>query len=395
MMKVVILCILLALTTQKHHTIRAVESNAGEYITDGKGMPLYLYMDDSQYSGVSSCYELCAQIWPPLLVEPGQEPRGTSDLMNSKLSTLTRTDGTLQVVYNGWPLYHLSSDKIKENVGGQGLRDDNFWWAVSVEGNPITNVPVVTPRFEDSHEMKHHLEVNSNNVRIVHSNVGKYLTDPRGMPLYMYAADTQNSGLSVCYGVCAYYWPPLIVSAGAVLKGENDEVTAKLSTIIRNDNYLQVVYNGWPLYTFIGDILPENVGGQGLGDPLLWWVVSEEGNPITDADTIRPDFHQVDTTTTSSSLESTSSWDSSSSSSESDYSSSYSESDYSSSSSESDYSSSYSESDYSSSSSESDYSSSSDDSSSSDSSEERESRTYRELERSIERFMEESQHHHH
>jgi predicted lipoprotein with Yx(FWY)xxD motif len=298
-MKIILflLCILLTLTLQKKPTIRAVDSNGGKYLTDAKEIAIYVYMDDVQNSGESVCYDLCSQIWPPLLVEPGQEPRGTSDLMNSKLSTLTRTDGTLQVVYNGWPLYHLSSDKIKENVGGQGLRDDNFWWVISVEGNPISNVPIIIPKFlhteEHSSDSDKHLNPSITVISSKFEN-GNYVTDPNKRALYIYTADTPNSGVTNCYDVCAYYWPPYVIHSGSILKGETNSMTSKLSYIIRTDNYLQVVYNGWPLYYFIGDIIPENVGGQGFADPIIWYTIGKEGIPNRDVEVIIPQFYNSD-----------------------------------------------------------------------------------------------------
>lgn len=36
----------------------------GEYLTDGNGMSLYLFLRDA--SGQSTCYNECAEEWPPL-----------------------------------------------------------------------------------------------------------------------------------------------------------------------------------------------------------------------------------------------------------------------------------------------------------------------------------------
>ena len=51
---------------------------------------------------------------------------------NTLLGTLTRDDGTVQVTYNGWPLYHFSGDTAPGDTNGQGL--EGVWFLVSPTG---------------------------------------------------------------------------------------------------------------------------------------------------------------------------------------------------------------------------------------------------------------------
>lgn len=71
--------------------------------------PVYSYSKDGSSS--SACTGACAIAWPPLL------STGTPSLMSglsaSKVSKLTRTDGTTQLVYEGKPLYLYSLEGIK------------------------------------------------------------------------------------------------------------------------------------------------------------------------------------------------------------------------------------------------------------------------------------------
>jgi hypothetical protein len=62
------------------------------------------------------------------------------DAKASDLGTITRSDGTKQVTYDGHPLYYFSGDSAAGQVNGQG--SDGFgakWWLVSPAGTQITS----------------------------------------------------------------------------------------------------------------------------------------------------------------------------------------------------------------------------------------------------------------
>jgi hypothetical protein len=57
----------------------------------------------------------------------------------SDLGTITRSDGTKQVTYDGHPLYYFAGDSGPGTASGQG--NDGFgakWWLVSPSGSDIT-----------------------------------------------------------------------------------------------------------------------------------------------------------------------------------------------------------------------------------------------------------------
>ena len=83
------------------------------------------------------------------------------------------------------------------------------------------------------------------------------LTNAKGLTLYSFAPDSPTK--SVCYGSCAAYWPPVPGHASA-----GPGVTGQLGTITRTDGTTQAVYDGHPLYTYIGDSAP----GQDAGNDL-------------------------------------------------------------------------------------------------------------------------------
>lgn len=113
----------------------AYKPSLGFYLVNGTGFTLYLYTKDTPSSGTSTCYGECATIWPPfhspsgsLLLPPGLDA--------SSFGTITRTDGTKQVTYEGWPLYTYAPDSSAGQTTGQGIQ--NVWFIVTV---PTIEIP--------------------------------------------------------------------------------------------------------------------------------------------------------------------------------------------------------------------------------------------------------------
>ena len=99
------------------------------------------------------------------------------------------------------------------------------------------------------------------------------LTTAQGFTLYWFAPDTPTR--SACYGTCAGYWPPVIVT-GTPSAGPG--ATGTLGTIKRSDGTTQATYNGHRLYTYVGDTAP----GQAFGNNLnlnggLWHEMTVHG----------------------------------------------------------------------------------------------------------------------
>jgi predicted lipoprotein with Yx(FWY)xxD motif len=91
---------------------------AGTVLVDGKnGMTVYIFTKDVKDSGKSNCTSGCIDTWPALTVPAGATPSGGASL-TGKLGTITRDDGTLQVTYNGLPLYFFKNDKAPGDANG-------------------------------------------------------------------------------------------------------------------------------------------------------------------------------------------------------------------------------------------------------------------------------------
>jgi len=103
----------------------------GTIVVDSEGLTLYDFHKDK--GGESSCYGACAGAWPPLLTEG--EPKAEAGAMASQLGTTKRKDGTVQVTYNGWPLYTYAGDQAPGEANGNDI--DQFgaeWYALQPNG---------------------------------------------------------------------------------------------------------------------------------------------------------------------------------------------------------------------------------------------------------------------
>ena len=87
-------------------------------VAASNGRTVYHFSSDVANSGKSECTGGCLTTWPALTVAAGSKPvAGTG--VTGKLGTITRADnGTLQVTYNGKPLYFFSGDKAPGDANG-------------------------------------------------------------------------------------------------------------------------------------------------------------------------------------------------------------------------------------------------------------------------------------
>lgn len=96
----------------------ASSATMGTYLTGPNGLALYTKSGDTATS--SSCTGTCATNWPPLTLTSGQTASGGAGVTGT-FATLTRSDGTLQVTYNGLPLYSWIQDKKPGDTTGNGV----------------------------------------------------------------------------------------------------------------------------------------------------------------------------------------------------------------------------------------------------------------------------------
>jgi predicted lipoprotein with Yx(FWY)xxD motif len=105
-------------STTTKATVSTATTKLGTVLVDSEGKTLYTSSGDTK-PGTSSCTGSCATIWPPLAVT-GAATYGAG-LTASKFTTITRSDGTKQLAYNGKPLYTFASDAKPGDTTGQGV----------------------------------------------------------------------------------------------------------------------------------------------------------------------------------------------------------------------------------------------------------------------------------
>jgi predicted lipoprotein with Yx(FWY)xxD motif len=205
----------------------------GLFLVDADGISLYTYANDTE--GLSTCYEECAELAPPLLLGEEEFPSIEAGV-TGRLSVTLRDDGSRQVTYNGKPLYYYHEDTEAGQVMGH-FRDEEWFVAYP----PLLGL-------------------------LGNEELGRFLGDERGLALYTFAED--SAGESKCFDECAENWPPLLVPSQDSLKWQ-EGLVGDFGLIERGDRW-QVTFNGQPLYFFSGDDEAGEANGQGLGD--TWFV---------------------------------------------------------------------------------------------------------------------------
>lgn len=129
-------------------TVVTVRSgSAGSYLANGSGRAVYLWTKDGKDS--SACSGACAGVWPPVTASGGVSASGGASAAG--LGTITRSDGTKQVTYDGHALYYYSGDTAAGMVNGQGINGFGAkWWLVAPSGSAITSAVTVSPSSSSS-----------------------------------------------------------------------------------------------------------------------------------------------------------------------------------------------------------------------------------------------------
>jgi predicted lipoprotein with Yx(FWY)xxD motif len=109
-------------------TKKAKVGDGKQTILESGPKELTVYQFDADKGSTSSCYGACAKYWPPVLTTG--KPSADGGANSSMLGTTKRKDGTLQVTYNGRPLYYFLKDKDDEDTYGEGLKNFGAGWYV-------------------------------------------------------------------------------------------------------------------------------------------------------------------------------------------------------------------------------------------------------------------------
>lgn len=107
------------------------QTDVGTVLVDQNGKTLYAFAADAKNH--SNCSGSCAQYWPPVTVAKGS-PTAAKDV-SATLGTTTRSDGSVQLTVNGWPMYTYAGDAKAGDATGQGKNlSGGLWWVVDPSG---------------------------------------------------------------------------------------------------------------------------------------------------------------------------------------------------------------------------------------------------------------------
>jgi predicted lipoprotein with Yx(FWY)xxD motif len=120
----------------KATTVTTHQTKRGKDLAAANGHALYMFTADK--AGASKCNGSCVSTWLPLLT--GARPLAAKDSgVNAKLlGTIKRANHTLQVTYNGHPLYQFKGDRAPGSITGEGANQfRGKWYIVNTTGNSV------------------------------------------------------------------------------------------------------------------------------------------------------------------------------------------------------------------------------------------------------------------
>lgn len=106
--------------------------------------------------------------------------------------------------------------------------------------------------------------------------MGWFVTNDEGLPLYRYDKDVPKPSKSNCEGECAKAWKPVLADKTPMATGVDP---ISMGVLTRPDGTKQLTIQGWPQYTFAEDKVAGDMKGQGKGG--VWFVTAPNGAKIT------------------------------------------------------------------------------------------------------------------
>ena len=228
----------------------------GNILADSMGNTLYFFSLD--VSGASACNGGCLAAWPVFLKE---NPTLSAGLNASDFAVITRSDGSKQTTYKGWPLYYYAQDAAAGDVNGDNV---NSVWFVA---KPDYSVMVAKAQLVglDGVQYKSDYTPGMESTFFIVDSVGK--------TLYAFKPDKLNTNTFTKPDFSNNaVWP--IAEIGGVNKVPSYLSKADFGSI-QVFGRTQLTYKGWPLYYFGADNNTRgNTKGVSVPTPGIWPIVN-------------------------------------------------------------------------------------------------------------------------
>lgn len=231
----------------------------GEILTDKDGKALYYFSDDTK--GTSNCTGQCLAAWPAFSVNGEVDPK----IKKEELGEITRSDGTKQATYKGWPLYYFANDNGK--VAGDGV--NKIWYVAKAD----YLVMVGRSQLVGANGKNYKEDYTEGAGQTI------YLTDDKGRTLYGFSNDKsgKNNFTKEDFSNDPV-WPVFQQAEGSypsLVKKEDFKVIDVFGK-------KQLTYKGWPLYYFGQDQNRGDNKGISFPRPGVWPIVNSN-TPVAPA----------------------------------------------------------------------------------------------------------------
>jgi predicted lipoprotein with Yx(FWY)xxD motif len=120
--------------------VSTAESQFGAVLFDGDDQAIYYF--EPERSSEPKCYGTCAEAWPPVLTDG--EPEASGGARQRLLGTTARRDGSVQVTYDGHPLYYYANEGPGELRCHNIFHEGGLWLAVQPDGAAVPHDPAAT-----------------------------------------------------------------------------------------------------------------------------------------------------------------------------------------------------------------------------------------------------------
>ncbi len=109
---------------------------------------------------------------------------------------------------------------------------------------------------------------NTVTLTIKDTKIGNVLANAKGQTIYWYSKDMKG-GPSTCTGSCLSAWP---LVTGTPVASMGVKFAGTLGSVKDANGVVQATYNGYPLYTYTGDMAAGDTSGNGAGG--VWHIIS-------------------------------------------------------------------------------------------------------------------------
>lgn len=217
----------------------ATDARLGGHLVDGNGRSLYYFAKDvpagDTKPAVSNCDAGCLAVWPVF----DADPVVAQGIAATDVGQLTRSDGSKQTTYKGFPLYYYVGDTAPGDTRGEGV--SGIWYVAHAPAYSITLLSKA-------------------------DEAATYLTDGAGRALYAFAKDTAGtptaSPVTACTSAqCMTSWPMFVADQ---VTAPSDLAAGDFTVYTRADGMRQSAYRGHPLYYFAGDAAPGETNGRSV-----------------------------------------------------------------------------------------------------------------------------------